>query len=217
MQRRGFTLIELLVVIAIIAILAAILFPVFAKAREKARQSTCLSNCKQLGLAMLQYAQDYDEMWVQWFYPGTNPYNTSGYIFFTNLIMPYMKSEQILMCPSRRGAYATKEYIMGWYPHYGMSCMLCRPGRGDVNRCTFEKGAVGYWQSPAETTMLSEGASYGTDMTYASLGGARVWVSSPGYDPYYNIFPHNEGRNHIFMDGHAKWYKQNGEYNLRWE
>ncbi|MEN6304741.1 MAG: prepilin-type N-terminal cleavage/methylation domain-containing protein, partial [Armatimonadia bacterium] len=62
MKRRGFTLIELLVVIAIIAILAAILFPVFAKAREKARQSSCLSNMKQMGLACLQYAQDYDEV-----------------------------------------------------------------------------------------------------------------------------------------------------------
>jgi len=63
-MRRGFTLIELLVVIAIIAILAAILFPVFARAREKARQASCLSNLKQLGLADLMYAQDYDERYV---------------------------------------------------------------------------------------------------------------------------------------------------------
>ncbi|MEN6404264.1 MAG: prepilin-type N-terminal cleavage/methylation domain-containing protein, partial [Armatimonadia bacterium] len=60
-MKRGFTLIELLVVIAIIAILAAILFPVFAKAREKARQTSCLNNCKQLGTAIVQYCQDYDE------------------------------------------------------------------------------------------------------------------------------------------------------------
>ena len=60
-SRRGFTLIELLVVIAIIAILAAILFPVFAQARDKARMATCLSNCKQIGLATMMYAQDYDE------------------------------------------------------------------------------------------------------------------------------------------------------------
>lgn len=66
MKRTGFTLIELLVVIAIIAILAAILFPVFARAREKARQSSCLSNQKQIGLAILMYNQDYDERVIQW-------------------------------------------------------------------------------------------------------------------------------------------------------
>ncbi|MEN6545828.1 MAG: DUF1559 domain-containing protein, partial [Armatimonadia bacterium] len=70
-MRRGFTRIEWLVVIAIIAILAAILFPVFAKAREKARQSSCLSNLKQMGLAALSYAQDYDEMFMYGSYPGT--------------------------------------------------------------------------------------------------------------------------------------------------
>ena len=71
MSRRGFTLIELLVVIAIIAILAAILFPVFAKAREKARQTSCLSNVKQLGLGLMMYAQDYDEKLPSYLPPWT--------------------------------------------------------------------------------------------------------------------------------------------------
>src|SRR5262244_1186888 len=94
-KRNGFTLIELLVVIAIIAILAAILFPVFARAREKARQTSCLSNTKQLGLSHLMYQQDYDETSVtSWSYgfPGE----------FSWYVQPYMKNLQILFCPSVR-------------------------------------------------------------------------------------------------------------------
>src|SRR5476649_549867 len=93
-NKRGFTLIELLVVIAIIAILAAILFPVFARARENARRASCQSNLKQLGLAMIQYAQDYDE---------TMPVSTvASYAGFgwTGQLYPYVKSKQLFVCPS---------------------------------------------------------------------------------------------------------------------
>src|SRR5579875_2248322 len=90
--RRGFTLIELLVVIAIIAILAAILFPVFAKAREKARQASCLSNEKQVGLALLQYAQDNEELLP-------NRKNDASYNWKT-YINPYVKSTRVWVCPS---------------------------------------------------------------------------------------------------------------------
>src|ERR1700753_3578344 len=84
---RAFTLIELLVVIAIIAILAAILFPVFAQAREKARQTTCLSNEKQIGLGIMQYVQDYDE---------TYPQSTDGaYVQWYNMIQPYIKNGEL--------------------------------------------------------------------------------------------------------------------------
>jgi prepilin-type N-terminal cleavage/methylation domain-containing protein/prepilin-type processing-associated H-X9-DG protein len=93
---RGFTLIELLVVIAIIAILAAILFPVFARARENARRASCQSNLKQIGLGALQYTQDYDEK-----YPGTGYTNSSGHqIMWMDFVQPYVKSTQIFNCPS---------------------------------------------------------------------------------------------------------------------
>ena len=96
-MRRGFTLIELLVVIAIIAILAAILFPVFAKAREKARQSSCLSNVKQIDLGILQYAQDYDERLVTYYTRDA----ANNRIYWMAQIDPYLKNDQIWKCPSR--------------------------------------------------------------------------------------------------------------------
>jgi prepilin-type N-terminal cleavage/methylation domain-containing protein len=98
-RRKAFTLIELLVVIAIIAILAAILFPVFAKAREKARMSSCTSNLKQIGLGLLQYCQDYDEKniinWV-----GAPNYSQAGVAYkWMDEIQPYVKNTQIFTCP----------------------------------------------------------------------------------------------------------------------
>ena len=107
----GFTLIELLVVIAIIAILAAILFPVFAQAREKARAISCLSNCKQTGLAYMMYVQDYDEVTPLQNSPvvadASGNYAAGGYWF--RLIQPYVKSWQLMTCPDRS---ATKSVDM---------------------------------------------------------------------------------------------------------
>jgi prepilin-type N-terminal cleavage/methylation domain-containing protein len=100
--QRAFTLIELLVVIAIIAILAAILFPVFAKAREKARQTSCLSNLKQLGLSVMEYAQDYDETYPMSFQDVSSGAGSAAQIPLTwpNRIIPYIKSVQLYACPS---------------------------------------------------------------------------------------------------------------------
>lgn len=99
-KKMGFTLIELLVVIAIIAILAAILFPVFARARENARRSSCQSNLKQIGLGLLQYSQDYDEAQPLTAFGGGGPSNYPTKYKWMDAIYPYVKSEQIFMCPS---------------------------------------------------------------------------------------------------------------------
>jgi prepilin-type N-terminal cleavage/methylation domain-containing protein/prepilin-type processing-associated H-X9-DG protein len=102
-KRRAFTLIELLVVIAIIAILAAILFPVFAQAREKARSASCLSNQKQVGLAFMQYVQDFDEtmppVFANIIYPNSSMF-TRDEFHWQDMIYPYAKSEGIFNCPS---------------------------------------------------------------------------------------------------------------------
>lgn len=93
--RTGFTLIELLVVIAIIAILASILFPVFGRARENGRRSSCQSNLKQIGIGMLQYSQDYDEKMIFWYNNNVSPQEN-----WMDIAQPYVKSTQIFVCPS---------------------------------------------------------------------------------------------------------------------
>ena len=185
MRKRGFTLIELLVVIAIIAILAAILFPVFAKAREKARQSSCLSNTKQIVLAALQYAQDYDEMCLSHLYGG---------ILWPQMILPYAKSAQIFDCPSDKtntfnGGY---DSALGYALNYYSSCWYYPHGLGQVNKpaetCWFVDNHyylfyTGYLLAAAPTNVY-----YGTTGSYTLRGR------------------HNDGHNVAHYDGHAKWY-----------
>jgi prepilin-type N-terminal cleavage/methylation domain-containing protein/prepilin-type processing-associated H-X9-DG protein len=179
MRRRGFTLIELLVVIAIIAILAAILFPVFAKAREKARQTSCLSNVKQIMLGVLQYAQDNDETLP----PGAIPKWVGLQVKWYDTLEPYLKNSQILTCPSKSGSLG-----YGWnYQEFG----YYEESHG-TGWCT----TLGAIEAPAETILLGDsGDTVATDNHYLYR---RTDASLPKR--------HNEGGNMGFCDGHAKWY-----------
>ena len=211
MQRSalGFTLIELLVVIAIIAILAAILFPVFARAREKARQTSCLSNVKQLTLGCKMYMQDYDEYFL--FAQGSNVQRITGgyyaefyykdpsreyYPIWPDLVMPYVANKQIFRCPSKKSDWIG----YGYNVYLGYVC-----GHDSRSGPLYDGVALGDIAKPAEHAMIIDHQD--TD-TYSRWAWYRAWASltrptSGGWEP-----PHNGGANVGCVDGHAKWYKQ---------
>ncbi len=194
-MRRGFTLIELLVVIAIIAILAAILFPVFARAREKARQTSCLSNLKQIGLAVLMYAQDYDERY-NLAYTATD----DGTMHWPILLEPYHKNVEIYECPSDPDPWSRGDYLLSYIANYG----LFRPGTvPDGYTVTVIKMAS--ITRPAETIAIAENADgSGADAQY-TYGTHGAGVSS-GYNQWARVSleRHNGMSNYAFADGHAK-------------
>jgi prepilin-type N-terminal cleavage/methylation domain-containing protein/prepilin-type processing-associated H-X9-DG protein len=116
-RRTGFTLIELLVVIAIISILASMLFPAFSKAREQARKTVCMSNLKQIGYGIMQYTQDYDEMYPVGypFWAATDAAIPPNALYLIDVINPYIKSFQIWDCPSWKGTYTGNPLYRGNY------------------------------------------------------------------------------------------------------
>lgn len=185
-QRKAFTLIELLVVIAIIAILAAILFPVFARARENARRASCLSNTKQLGLAALQYTQDYDEKLPSSYIGSAIPTR-----YWFDQIQPYVKSTQIFFCPSDSthnpsSAVSSSNVSYGWNWYYLTYLPFGGYGGGGVSLAAI--------QSVSQTVMLGDSQN------------ALAYVIS--YNSSYQPLPrHLEGANICFVDGHAKWFK----------
>jgi prepilin-type N-terminal cleavage/methylation domain-containing protein len=196
--KRGFTLIELLVVIAIIAILAAILFPVFARAREKARQTSCLSNMKQVGLSVLMYIQDYDETFPMSAYPDANdPTSRTAAYTYDEVCQPYIKNTQLFTCPSDpRG-----------YPHRTYACNVHVFGH---NRIDSQVGGprwprrLAAIQLPAETIMLGERwANSGNRRigraNYHTTSGTRGRNNANHNGPY--------AGNYTLVDGHSKWYK----------
>ncbi|NUQ01903.1 MAG: DUF1559 domain-containing protein [Armatimonadetes bacterium] len=216
----GFTLIELLVVIAIIAILAAILFPVFAKAREKARQSSCQSNQKQLALGVLQYTQDYDEtMPWRWYGPVTayvpeGGTTTTTYRTWAEQIQPYVKSIQLYQCPSEKLAQSQMPYttfVFGYNLNgsAGAGTPLSRgPGYSYPT-------AMAQLEAPATTVLMTDGWTMDTwwyAEDWCSLIAGRSSWSPASASPvawtsadWNHVRRHNDGANVAWCDGHVKW------------
>ncbi len=232
MQRRGFTLIELLVVIAIIAILAAILFPVFAQAREKARASSCVSNLKQISTGLLMYSQDYDEQMCPC------QINTGTW---DQLAAPYIKNLQVFVCPDR----TSNPQAGGRLLSYGMNYRLSEFSPtvlndapilwyGAVKNALLVSPANTYWimdtgrvLNPTAMTLHSEDptqwamdktANAGTEWNAngyvrfpqdppGNQGGTNYIACCYDGDPWRPYPIHAGGANTSYCDGHVKWQK----------
>ncbi|MCC2669468.1 MAG: prepilin-type N-terminal cleavage/methylation domain, partial [Armatimonadetes bacterium] len=201
--RRGFTLIELLVVIAIIAILAAILFPVFARAREAARQTSCLSNVRQLGMGFTMYFQDYDEMFPM--VKGNSPWTAS--------MQPYIRNQKMLRCPSDpsqnwevpltgQTAIRNTSYTLNGYLAPGNST--------DAQGGNFP--FIGGIAKPASVIVLTESnanrtGSYFHAHTWNPPASTSHWLAALDLPDDIEPNRHGDRFNAAFLDGHAKSVK----------
>jgi prepilin-type N-terminal cleavage/methylation domain-containing protein/prepilin-type processing-associated H-X9-DG protein len=223
--RHGFTLIELLVVIAIIAILAAILFPVFAQAREKARAISCLSNLKQMSLGISMYVSD-NEMYPVYSYSTEN-------VRWHTILQPYVKNEQVFVCPSSGFARFHFRNMGYGYNHQYLARSVSRGGSGSTHESQIEYPAdtiaiadsfgTGGWSQNAQPwsdavnecdrlgnhgytidpPLLPPGSSWGT-----SCSVSNPFPNYPGAGHTRIATRHNGGANVAFCDGHAKWMRR---------
>jgi prepilin-type N-terminal cleavage/methylation domain-containing protein/prepilin-type processing-associated H-X9-DG protein len=221
--QSGFTLIELLVVIAIIAILAAILFPVFARARENARRSSCQSNLKQIGLGIMQYTQDYDEKLPGESTASTTPLpdgSATSYNLWHHMIHPYVKSVQLFNCPSYTGTPYTGDYASSL--SYGMSYY---PGY-----YTNEAATVGITEACTSNCGENLGQTAGTSLASIEDGAGTAYIMDSVYylvttgtgtaGPYpYARDRHLDTLNVLYLDGHVKAQKKSnlfGANKVQW-
>jgi len=187
-QKAGFTLIELLVVIAIIAILAAILFPVFAQAREKARGATCQSNLKQIGLAIQMYSLDYDGGMVDYERPTPVPMpdprlpSTLFLNAWYDQLMPYMRNEQILVCPDAPDV----PLVAGNYSYWSSYSLNWRASGWNQNK----PKKLDDYSKPSQTILLTDG-----------FWSWFFWLTVYPMDTY----RHQGGVNCLCVDGHVKF------------
>jgi prepilin-type N-terminal cleavage/methylation domain-containing protein/prepilin-type processing-associated H-X9-DG protein len=211
-MRKGFTLIELLVVIAIIAILAAILFPVFARAREKARQASCQSNLKQLGLAFNMYSADYDQRYPKaWFQPCTTT-NTGADANWRDVTFPYVKNFQLYQCPSTE---------------FGVSAASCEPGVSGRGLGQLPQGyavntgrlntSVSDWTPDQQGPVGARAEEPQKESRFDDVAGTILVFESDcrqscGYDWHneHMQWIHNDGMNVAFVDGHVKYQTMKG-------
>lgn len=180
-RKTGFTLIEILVVIAIISILAAILFPVFARARENARRTSCLSNQKQIGIAVMQYLQDHDERYMH------------DHHRWADAVQPYIKNQQVFRCPS------LQEETTDFTP--ALDSLEDRPASDYSLNGLFAHGtAQARFQNSAEQIMMGE----------RRKGVQRIDYHLDDVDEVKEHLEedrHLGGANYLFADGHAKWLR----------
>jgi prepilin-type N-terminal cleavage/methylation domain-containing protein/prepilin-type processing-associated H-X9-DG protein len=212
---QAFTLIELLVVIAISAILAAILFPVFARARENARRSSCQSNLKQIGLGIMQYTQDYDEKFPMFRVGVPAPGKTYGW---ADSIQPYVKSEQILQCPSNsdvlpdRTSATPVSQQRGYTDYLYNSAIGSQTGTNPALGSGISLSAV---EQASLTVMLLEGfvdpvnpnSPVNNGSARNATRGGNSTTSPLGNVSNVKADRHLEGSNISFSDGHVKWFK----------
>jgi prepilin-type N-terminal cleavage/methylation domain-containing protein/prepilin-type processing-associated H-X9-DG protein len=201
--QSGFTLIELLVVIAIIAILASILFPVFGRARENARRSSCQSNLKQIGLGIMQYTQDYDEQMPSRVVT-TNPIST-----WKDLIQPYLKSTQIFACPSNPIAKeVTYQSSLGAPAGYSPNSTHSLSVFGNTGAYS-----IASFQFPSTTIAACETTFVNSDFDvtaayFATTNQSGGSVPNKGASMFTGLYNgHLSTGNYLFIDGHVKSMK----------